>query len=89
MSKEIRMVTLNRIKYCLLRIFEAEDDDIPNRKIIGANNRALDYYLKDYSETEKDELLRLIRWTNDDNASNLEKHGWRVIREKNKNERKN
>ena len=86
MSKEIRMVTLNRIKCCLLRIFEAEDDDIPNLKIIDANNRALDYYLKSYSETEKDELLRLIRWTNDDNASELEKHGWKVIREKNKNE---
>lgn len=80
MKKEIRMVTLNRIKDCLLRIFEAEDDDIPNLKIIGANNRALDHYLKDYSETEKDELLRLIRWTNDDNASELEKHDWRVIR---------
>lgn len=50
MSKEIRMITLNRIKDCLLRIFEAEDDDIPNLKIIGANNRALDHYLKDYSK---------------------------------------
>lgn len=87
MSKEIRMVTLNRIKYCLLRIFEAQDDDIPNRKIIGANERAIMHYLKGYSKHEKDELLRLIRWTNDDNASDLEKHGWKVIREKNKNEK--
>lgn len=83
MSKEIRMVTLNRIKRCKCRIYDTEDDDIPNRKIIGANNRALDYYLKSYSETEKDELLRLIRWTNDDCTSELEKHGWKVIREKN------
>lgn len=83
MSKEIRMITLNRIKYCLLRIFEAEDDDIPNLKIIEANNRALDHYLKSYSETEKDELLRLIRWTNDNCCTELEKAGWKVIREEN------
>lgn len=81
MNKEIRMITLNRIKDCLLRIFEAEDDDIPNLKIIGANNRALDHYLKDYSEHEKEELLKLIRWTNDDCCSELEKHEWKVIRE--------
>ena len=44
MNKEISMKILNQVKLCLLRIFEAEDDDIPNHKIIGANNRALDHY---------------------------------------------
>ncbi len=81
MSKEIRMVILNRIKRCKCRIYDAEDDDIPNYKIIGANNRALDHYLKGYSEHEKDELLRHIRWFSDDCTSELEKHGWKVIRE--------
>lgn len=81
MSKEIRMITLNRIKDCLLRIFEAEDDDIPNLKIIRANNRALDHYLKDYSKEQQEELLKLIRWTNDDCCAELEKHGWKIIKE--------
>lgn len=81
MKKEIRMITLNKIKCCLLRIFEAEDDDIPNYKIIGANNRAFDHYLKGYSREQQEELLKLIRWTNDNCCSELEKHGWKVIRE--------
>lgn len=84
MNKEIRMITLNRVKMCLLRIFEAKDDDIPDRKIIGANNRALDHYLKDYSKEQQYELLNLIRWDNDNCVSNLEKYGWKVIREENK-----
>lgn len=80
MNKKIKMVTLNRIKLCLLRIYEAEDDDIPNHKIIGANNRAIDHYLKDYSKEQQEELLRLIRWSNDDCCSELEKNGWTILK---------
>ena len=82
MNKEIKMVTINKIKCCLLKIFEAEDDDIPNHKIIGANNRAIDHYLKDYSKEQREELFKLIRWTNDDCCTELEKAGWKVIRKK-------
>lgn len=81
MSKEIRMVILNRIKRCKCRIYDTEDDDIPNLKIIAANNRALDHYLKGYSKEQQEELLKLIRWTNDNCCSELEKSGWKVIRE--------
>lgn len=80
MNKEIKMVTINRIKLCLLKIFEAEDDDIPNHKIIAANNRAIDHYLKDYSKEQQEELLRLIRWSNDDCCSELEKNGWTILK---------
>lgn len=89
MNKEIRMITLNRIKDCLLRIFEAEDDDIVNNKIVAANVRSIMRYLKDYSKEQQKELLKLIRWTNDDCCSELEKNGWKVIREEIKNENKN
>lgn len=82
MEKTIRMITINRVKMCLLRIFEAEDDDIPDRKIIGANNRALDHYLKDYSKEQQYELLNLIRWDNDNCVKELEKAGWKVVRGK-------
>lgn len=82
MNKEIKMVTINKIKCCLLKIFEAEDDDIPNHKIIGANSRAIDHYLKDYSKEQQEELLKLIRWTNNNCSAELEKVGWKVIRKK-------
>ena len=83
MKKEIQMITLNRIKDCLLRIFEAEDDDIVNNKIVAANVRSIMHYLKDYSKEQQEELLKLIRWTNDNCCSELEKNGWKVIKEKN------
>ncbi len=82
MNKEISMKTLNQVKLCLLKIFEAEDDDIPNHKIIGANNRAIDHYLKDYSKEQQEELFKHIRWSNDNCYAELEKAGWKVIRGK-------
>lgn len=78
--KIISMHKINKIKCCQLRIFEAEDDDYPDRRIVNANERAIDHYLKYYSEEEKQELLKAIRWTNDDCASELVKLGWTVTR---------
>lgn len=78
--KTITIYKINKIKYCLLRIFEAEDDDIPNRRIISANERAIDNYLKDYTKEEKDELLKVINWTNDNCVNGLEKLGWVIKR---------
>lgn len=78
--KIISMYKINKIKGCQLRIFEAEDDDYPDRRIVNANERAIDHYLEDYSEEEKQELLKTIRWTYDDCASELVKLGWIVTR---------
>ena len=78
--KTISMYKINKIKKCLLRIFETEDDDIPNRRIISSNERAIDNYLKEYAKEEKDELLRVINWTNDNCADYLEKLGWVIER---------
>lgn len=82
MDKSIRMIIINKVKMCLLRIFEAEDDDIPDYRVIKANNRALDRYLKDYTKEQQYELLNLIRWDNDNCVSELEKAGWKVVRGK-------
>ena len=82
MNKEISIRTINNIKECLYRIFEAEDDDYPNRRVVAANQEAIRYYLKDYSKEQQYELLNLIRWDNDNCVSNLEKYGWKIIREK-------
>lgn len=91
MNKEIKMITLNKIKECLYRIYEAEDEDCPNRIVIAANNRAIDYdlidyYLKDYSEEQKQELLEILDveflfdW-HYDCVLELEKLGWKIKEE--------
>lgn len=78
--KTITIYKINKIKKCLLRIFETEDDDIPNKRIISSNERAIDNYLKDYTKEEKDELLKVINWTNDNCVNDLEKLGWVIKR---------
>lgn len=78
--KIISMHKINKIKGCKLRIFEAEDDDYPDRRIVNANERAIEHYLECYSEEEKQELLKTIRWTYDDCDSELVKLGWIVAR---------
>lgn len=83
MNKEISIKTINNIKECLYRIFDAEDDDCVNRKKVSANERAIDHYLKDYSKEQQYELLNLILWKNDNCVSELEKAGWKIIREVN------
>lgn len=81
MNKEISIKTINNIKECLYRIFDAEDDDCVNRKKVSANERAIDHYLKDYSEEQKKELLSVIKWHEGGTAPKLEKLGWKIIRE--------
>lgn len=82
MNKEITIRIVNIIKMCLLKIYQAEDEDYPNRRVVAANNRAIDHYLKDYSKEQQYELLNIIRWHNDNCVKELEKTGWKVIKGK-------
>ena len=81
--KEVKMITINKIKTCLLKIFE-EDDGHPNYEIIRANNAAITRLLKPYhfTQEEKSQLLRIVNWTNDNCVEALEELGWKVIRGK-------
>lgn len=79
MAKTITIWTINQIKKCTLRIFDAEDDDIPNKRIISANERAIDNYLKYKTKEEKRELLSVINWTNDNCISKLTSLGWTIL----------
>ena len=83
--KEIRMITINKIKTCLLRIFEAEDDSEPDYNIIRANWAAITRLLKPYqfSEEERTELFKIVDWANNNCAKGLEKLGWKILRGKN------
>ncbi len=82
MNKEIKMITLNKIKACLYRIYEAEDEDCPNRRVIEANNRALNHYLKGYSIDQVNDIAICVEFFRDNCAVELEKIGWKIIREK-------
>lgn len=80
--KEVKMITINKIKTCLLRIFEAEDDSEPDRNVIKANNGAITRLLKPYQFTQEEEtqLLRIVNWTNDNCVEALEELGWKVLK---------
>lgn len=82
MEKEITIRTINIIKMCLLKIYQAEDEDYPNRRVVAANQEAIRYYLKDYSEEQQKELRDIINWYDNDCISKLEKYGWKIIKEK-------
>lgn len=78
--KEIEMITINKLKKYELNIFEAEDDDVPNYRKIRRNEREIEKLIKRYSDEEINELLRLVKWTNDNCVETLEQNGWIVHR---------
>ena len=80
--KEIRMITINKIKSLDLKIFEYEDDEpeyVNRRGVANCYNAIWYRVLKEYTVEEKRELLEIIRWSNDDCKSKLERAGWSVI----------
>jgi len=74
--KTISIKIINKIKMCDLRIFEAQDDDPPNLRQVRQNERALDQYLKSYTQEEKQELLSNIKWYDDNCKERLKELGW-------------
>ena len=78
--KEIELITINKLKKYELNIFEAEDDDVPNYRKIRRNEREIEKLIKRYSDEEINELLRLVRWTNNNCVEALERNGWIVHR---------
>lgn len=88
--KTISIHKLNKITKYVREIEDAYDDayeDIRNSyKIISSRTKILGKYFKEYTEKEKEELLRTILWTFTDEARNqqLIELGWRIEDEKNK-----
>lgn len=86
--KKIHIHYINRIKTCLRKIFEAEDTYCfteEDKRIVVANNRAIEHWLKKANITdpvERKELMDNIDWCWDNCADNLEKLGWEIIRGK-------
>ena len=82
MNKQIHIYYINKIKDCLRKIYNAEDDGIPNRRIVVANENAIDKYLNKAGIINKklrQELLANITWSNDNCKEKLEKLGWKIL----------
>lgn len=83
--KKIHIHYINRIKTCLRKIFEAEDTDYVDGRVVSANNKAIEHWLDKANITdpvERKELMDNIDWCWDNCAGNLEKLGWEIIRGK-------
>lgn len=82
MNKQIDIYYINKIKDCLMKIWDAEDDDVPNRRIIARNENAINKYLDKAGIIDKElrgELLRNIVWCDNDCKGKLEKLGWKIL----------
>ena len=80
MNKEISVETIYRVKQCLWRISLEYTMEPPRKKVISANKRSINHYLKDYSEEQKQEILNNIDLCTKDCVSKLEELGWYVMK---------
>lgn len=85
MNKQIHIYYINKIKDCLMKLYDAEDNDVPNRRIIARNENAINKYLDEAGIIDKElrgELLRNIVWCDNDCKGKLEKLGWKILTDK-------
>ena len=80
--KIITYKQLNEIKDFMLKIFEELDDDYYDWRKVRIWERAIDRRLTQCTEEERSQAWGLIKWQNNDCVSVLEKHGWKVIVDK-------
>ncbi|MCM1556780.1 MAG: hypothetical protein NC087_04520 [Anaeroplasma bactoclasticum] len=91
--KKISMHTINKIKECKCRIYEAEDceREFVDRRAVASNERAIEHWLDKEGIFDKDlrmEVLDNVNWADDNCAGMLEKLGWTIVREVNKRDEK-
>lgn len=82
MNKQIHIYYIDKIKNCLMKLYDAEDNDTPNRRIIATNENAINKYLDKAGIIDKElrgELLRNIVWCDNDCKGKLEKLGWKIL----------
>lgn len=54
MKKQIKLSTIAKIQRATMRIFEAQDQDYPDNKVVASNERAIQHYLDNItSDTNK------------------------------------
>ena len=85
MNKQIDIYYINKIEDCLMKLWDAENNDNPNRRIIARNENAINKYLDKAGIIDKElrgELLRNIVWCDNDCKGKLEKLGWKILTDK-------
>ena len=85
MNKQIDIYYINKIEECLMKLWDAENNDNPNRRIIARNENAINKYLDKAGIIDKElrgELLRNIVWCDNDCKGKLEKLGWKILTDK-------
>ena len=85
MNKQIDIYYINKIEECLMKLWDAENNDVPNRRIIARNENAINKYLDKAGIIDKElrgELLRNIVWCDNDCKGKLEKLGWKILTDK-------
>lgn len=83
--KTIHIWYINKIKYMLGGIFEQEDSDYPDNRIIRNKERAIENCFKKAgitSEEDQREIYENVDWCWDGCAERLEALGWTVLRGK-------
>ncbi len=69
--KQIKLYHIVKIQSATIRLFEAEDDDYPDGRVIKANERAIKHWLDKITtdETEQRKILDIIErqnWNTED-----------------------
>ncbi len=53
---KIKAEWIVKIQRASMRIFEAEDEDYPNRRVVNANRKAIDHYLSLITDNREEQL---------------------------------
>ena len=83
-KKKIHTYNINKIKNLLYKIFEYQDEDMPNYRAVKFCERHIEGWLAKAGVERKlyKEVLSCIDWADDNCVEKLEKLGWTVIRGK-------
>lgn len=66
MNKQIKLSTIVKIQRCSMRIFEAQDQDYPDNRIVASNEIAIRHYLNNITSdaNEQCKILNAIESEN-------------------------
>jgi len=89
--KSIKLSYIEKIQKATMRIFEAEDEDYPDRRIVSINNRAIQHWLEKITSNvdEQNVILTIIKNNNFNDkdltfkpiCDELRKEGYEIIEE--------
>lgn len=72
-KKQIKLYHIMKIQSATIRLFEAEDDDCPDYRVVRANERAIEHWL-DKITTNKEERRKILdiieheNWNTEDSS---------------------